>query len=98
MSQQEQLNKILDLETKIREKQTSVLSAHTLLPLGLVLGLGTSVFFFGVTFQRLNSLESGYFELKNTVKEELAGLRTDLKSLSAQINNVEGLLLSTKNK
>lgn len=93
MTQEEQIEKILELENKIRDKQTSVLSAHTLVPIGLVIGIVSSVFFFGVTFQRLNSLEGGYIELKSNVKEELAGLRADVKALSISVADIRVLLV-----
>jgi len=93
MNQQEQINKILDLENAIREKQVSKLSAHTLVPIGLVVGVVSSVFFFGVTFQRLNALEASYIELKSSFKEEIIGLRTDIKALTTSVADLRILLV-----
>lgn len=93
MTTEEQISKILELETAIRAKQTSKLSAHTLVPIGLVTGFAASVFFFGVTFQRLNSLESGYLELKNDVREELLNIKNDLKNVSNSIADIRVLLV-----
>lgn len=93
MNQQQQIEKILELETKIREKQTSKFSAHTLVPVGLIIGIASSVFFFGVTFQRLNSLENGYLELKSDVKEELLILKSEVKTISNSIADIRVLLV-----
>jgi hypothetical protein len=93
MTQEEQIQKILDLEASIREKQNSVFSAHTLVPVGLVLGAISSVFFFGVTFQRLNSLEQGYVELKSNFKEELGKLQTDIATIVSSVNDIRVLLV-----
>lgn len=89
MTQEEQIEQILELETAIRGKQTSLFSAHTLVPIGLVMGIVSSVFFFGVTFQRLNNLEDGYAELKLSTKEELLNVKTELKNISAQLADIK---------
>lgn len=98
MTQEEQITKILELENAIRDKQVSKLSAHTLVPVGLVLGIVSSVFFFGVTFQRLNNLESAYLELKVDFKGELLNLKNDIKALSTQLQDVRVLIINNNSE
>lgn len=93
---------ILKLEKAILKKETSMLSANTLVPFGLVIGVASSIFFFGTVFQRLETAEKNITELKTSVKEELQSVRTELTNISNSIADLRVLLVqqspNTSNK
>ncbi len=93
MTQEDQLNKILELETQIREKQTSKFSAHTLMPVGLVLTIVGFSFAIGMNFQAANQTRTDLEQFKKEYKEAQVELKADIKSLQAYISDIRVLLV-----
>ncbi len=93
MTQEDQLNKILELETQIREKQTSKFSAHTLMPVGLVLTIVGFSFAIGMNFQAANQTRTDLEQFKKEYKEAQVELKADIKSLQASISDIRVLLV-----
>lgn len=85
LSQEEQINKILELENKISKKQTSIFSAHTLMPVGLVLTIIGFSFAIGMNFQAANQTRSDLESFKKEYKENQLELKADIKSIQADI-------------
>ena len=85
MTQQDQLEKILELENKIREKQTSKFSAHTLIPVSLVLTIVGFSFAIGMNFQAANQTRLDLESFKKEYKEAQLELKADIKSIQSDI-------------
>lgn len=85
MTQEEQIQKILDLESKIAEKQTSIFSAHTLMPVGLVITIIGFSFAIGMSFQSANQTRADLELFKKEYKENQIELKADIKSIQADI-------------
>jgi hypothetical protein len=94
MTQEEQIQKILELETQIRAKQTSRFSAHTLMPFGLVLTIVGFSFAIGMNFQSSNQTRIDLETFKKEYKENQIELKTDIKSISTQVQDIKVLILS----
>jgi flagellar biosynthesis protein FlhB len=108
MNQEEQIQKILELETEIRAKQTSKFSAHTLMPVGLVLTIVGFSFAIGMNFQAANQTKidlenfkkeykDGQVELKKEFTAGQQELKSDIKSISTQVQDIRILILSNPN-
>lgn len=94
MTQEETIQKILELETQIRAKQTSRFSAHTLMPFGLVLTIVGFSFAIGMNFQASNQTKLDLENFKREYKESQIELKTDIKSISTQVQDIKVLILS----
>ena len=95
MTQEETIQKILELETAIRDKQTSRLSAHTLMPIGLVLTVVGFSFAIGMNFQASNQTKLDLESFKQEYKQNQVDLKADIKSLSSQVQDIRVLILSS---
>jgi len=102
------LEKILELDQQIRNKQVSRFSAHTLMPVGLVITIIGFSFAIGMSFQSTNqtkldleSFKADYKEsqeaFKKEYKENQIDLKADIKSISAQVQDIRVLILSNPN-
>lgn len=85
MTSEEQITKILELETAIRDKQVSKFSAHTLVPVGLVLTIVGFSFAIGMNFQAANQTKLDLESFKKEYKEAQVELKADIKSIQADI-------------
>ena len=94
MTQEETIQKILELEQKIRDKQISKFSAHTLMPFGLVLTIVGFSFAIGVNFQAANQTKTDLETFKREYKENQVDLKADIKSISTQVQDIRVLILS----
>lgn len=94
MTQEETIQKILELEQLIRDKQTSRFSAHTLMPVGLVLTIVGFSFAIGMNFQASNQTKTDLADFKQEYKDNQVDLKADIKSISTQVQDVRVLILS----
>lgn len=85
MNQEETMQKILELEQSIRDKQTSRFSAHTLMPVGLVLTIVGFSFAIGMNFQAANQTKIDLDTFKKEYKEAQIELKADIKSIQSDI-------------
>lgn len=94
MTQDEQIQKILDLEERIRDTQTSKFSAHTLVPVGLVITIVGFSFAIGVNYQASNQTRLDLEQFKTEYKQNQIELKTDIKNISTQVQDIRVLILS----
>lgn len=93
---EEILNKILTLEEQIQSKQTSKFSAHTLVPVSLVITIIGASVGFGVLIQKVNTLDSQIQEVKQGFRETVLDLKTDVKELKAQIEDLKNTIIKSR--
>lgn len=94
MNQEEQIQKILELEESIRQTQTSKISAHTLMPIGLVITVVGFSFAFGINYQDNVQTKAELASFKQEYKQDQAELKDGIKSLSSRFDDLRVVILS----
>jgi hypothetical protein len=96
MNNTDAINKILALEEQIRNKQFSKFSAHTLVPISLVITIIGASVGFGVLIQKVNTLEAQISEVKQDFKGIVLELKSDVKDLKIQIEDLKNVIIKNK--
>ena len=104
MTQEEQINKILEIEQKIVDKQQSKFSAHTLMPVSMVLTVIGFSFAIGCAWQISLQTQSDLAEFKKSYREDQVkfsgqfdAFAIKLEKLNDNISDVRVLLVGQQN-
>ena len=92
MTDNNNIKKILKLEEQIREKQTSKLSANTLVPISLVITVIGFSFAIGATWQSAEQTKSDLKEFKDQYRQDQVELKSDIKIVKSDIGEIRVLL------
>lgn len=92
MTQEEQISKILEIEQKIVDKQTSKFSAHTLMPVSMVLTVIGFSFAIGCAWQISLQTQADLTAFKKDYRDDQAKVTVKLEKVESGINDIRVLL------
>lgn len=98
MTQEEQIAKILELEGKIAKKQSSIFSAHSLMPVSLVVTALGFAFAIGMAWQFTTQTKQDLEDFKKDYKADQVDLKADLKEMKNSMSDIRVLLVQYGDK
>lgn len=93
MTPEEQIAKILELDQKISKKQNSILSAHSLMPVSLVVTALGFAFAIGMAWNSTTQTKQDLEDFKKDYKADQVDLKADLKEMKNSISDIRVLLV-----
>ncbi len=93
MTSEEQIAKILELDQKISKKQNSVFSAHSLMPVSLVVTALGFAFAIGMAWQFTTQTKQDLEDFKKDYKADQVDLKADLKEMKNSMSDIRVLLV-----